>query len=852
MGGEIKRDSTLNTVPNYLIRVQTTTTTETRSGSTYRGTQKEKNQLWKPKIETQQEELGQLLINPSPPLAYTKMDEQNEQAFRYKIALMQQRADEVRNNSVLYGGDPIVTTTYTDPANEKLEQTFNNASKKAIETSMRALGLEPNENLPDLLNKYSAPLESNEGNDKTLEDIAATGTSLPEILSSISPAIQDMMDAATKQAQSVLNSILDNVDLEQSATTSRWVIRENMYENTANGTQDMQELFGTEGRFESAFDLSNVAKGSSGLQTESQDGSMELASGTMLTLEEQKTLAAYALYSAPKFYIPPMLVVNDEKGFQSLSGNSAGTGDLKCFIFLSIGNLAIEDATYPRNVPILKVPDADIDAVQDLGFGSGTIKISGVLWGESGYVRLQSLRELCKTRRALIWTAQETGAWLVFPQNVPGINTNAGSPGQYYFEFTLICVGKLKEDSRVKAINKQRMLAVERKFKQETAILTNSKSGFKLMSSMANSELNLGYVWDPAIGGYTQTSIEGASLGELIPDPEIATRTFGAGSATKTDTGEESPGTTETNYEFPQYKFPIFPKDPTDTIDDTVSESEFAKNDQEFRRADLIEAARKEQEKIDKNIGFGFWDWLKRPFQAHADKEIERMRKQYEKDPNTNFLPDDLPIIVAASTPFITASSTTLPLDTNIIDKYNNYVIDYSSMFNNRGTVGLSPSELYYWIGQLEGTLEALQVCHPDLMSAELLEELNASSWTLQEYSSAYGFYTKMLCDFFGELAKRNLPARDPKSTPSIVYSEEVYAAKKLSQYYKTSTEIARRQGTMPSNSTKPARHPTTISNNVIYKKRTPKTPSLLNIKTTTNNNRWTTTKTKTLRRPDE
>ena len=104
----------------------------------------------------------------------------------------------------------------------------------------------------------------------------------------------------------------------------------------------------------------------------------------------------------------------------------------------------------------------------------------------------------------------------------------------------------------------------------------------------------------------------------------------------------------------------------------------------------------------------------------------------------------------------------------------------------------------------------------------------------------------------FGELARRNLPAKDARATPSFVYIEETYLLKRLSQYYKTNAKIAKRQGAAPSLSVKPSRHNTTIYNNAMFRKRTSNVVSSLDIKTTTNNNRWAKPTTKTLKRPDE
>ena len=291
-----------------------------------------------------------------------------------------------------------------------------------------------------------------------------------------------------------------------------------------NGSNDTGRFEGALGFGASAAQTA-VSVSDSGGYTLDQELELQIPEKRFLSLDEQKQLAAYALYSVPKFYIPPMLIAN-QAGItaQFDASNSSGIGpNVRCFTFLSVGDLKIDDTTYPRNVPILKVPDADIDAVQDLGFGSGTIKASGRLWGEAGYARLHTLRELCKTRRPLIWTAQETGAWLVFPQNVPGVNTVANQPGQYFFEVTLICVGKISDkDPTVTAINKTRATLVENKFKKELALLTAMKR-FKEFSAKSS-----GYFWDP----YTQ-SVEAASdtnNGEISPSG----KTTGAGSSVPT------------------------------------------------------------------------------------------------------------------------------------------------------------------------------------------------------------------------------------------------------------------------------------------------------------------------------
>lgn len=220
-----------------------------------------------------------------------------------------------------------------------------------------------------------------------------------------------------------------------------------------------------------------------------------------LTLGEQRALAAYAQYSIPQFYIPPLLVTD--------TGNEKdlGKGDRAGFIFLNIGNLRIIDTTFPRNVPILKVPDADIDAVQDMGFGSGNIKVSGLLWAEAGFARLQTLRELCKSRRPLIWSSQETGPWYVFPLNVPGLNTVADKPHQYKFEVTFVCVAQLnKQDKVVEHYAKLRKRLVAKKFNREQAIIDAQNSvenrikSFDTLVGGNTNGVKKGYYYDPATG----------------------------------------------------------------------------------------------------------------------------------------------------------------------------------------------------------------------------------------------------------------------------------------------------------------------------------------------------------------
>lgn len=790
MSGEIKRDSVLESVQKYLKRLQAVTSGALSLDSTgarnkllqivsnTNGTSNVINELWK----------------------------------------------GLKNN---FGGienghwQPSVAANKNLPASsvvteQQLKSTFNNAANKAVETSMQALGLTPNTNLPKLLEQYSTP--SIDFENGTQAGLASLGLNLPALTSAISPSVQNIMNDATQQMQSAMLGATNNIDVNKSATSSNWVIREDPFVGTAGRTQDMQELFGTEGRFESAFDLSKVQEGNSGLQVEATDGSLELAAGQMLTLEEQKTLAAYALYSVPKFYIPPMLVVNDEKSFQAVGGDNGGTSNLKCFIFLSIGNLAIEDATYPRNTPILKVPDADIDAVQDLGFGSGTIKVSGVLWGEAGYVRLQSLKELCKTRRALIWTSQETGAWLVFPQNVPGTNTQADTPGQYKFDFTLICVGKLKEDGRVKTINKQRLLAVERKFKQETAILMSGANQFKLMSSKANSERNLGYVWDPAIGGYRQKEVNGPALGELIPDPKLTPKTTGQGSPLNVDDILAPPALPEFAYG-----------------DSAFKEDIWRHNKEDYENVRKQHAIMRERRRIQEKTA----EEVKVIAQSKSPQDVATALKDLKQRRPDLYTPIKYTPLPATEMALIPDNDTNLQ-----------YEIKYDMAFNQRGLIGLSPSELYYWIYAIELELQELEYIRPDRVLSEALEILKIT-WTFTDYEYLRGLYQQMLRDIFGELTRRTLPLRDAAKTPSKLYSEELYDEKKLSVYYQTNIKLAQQQGDYPSFSAKPGRFPTTIVSHTMHKK-TPQAPSLPEIKTTTNNNRWLPLKTKILKRADE
>lgn len=290
------------------------------------------------------------------------------------------------------------------------------------------------------------------------------------------------------------------------------------------------------GRYEGAYGFGQTAASAAPsvrdlapkIEDEQEFVEIDVAQKRFLSISEQKELASYALYGVPKFYIPPILMVNSANALAQLEGSGAEKSDVRCFIFISVGDLKIEDTTYPRNVPILKVPDADIDAVQDLGFGSGTIKVSGRLWGEAGYARLRTLRELCKTRRPLIWSAQETQAWLVFPQNVPGINTVANMPGQYFFEVTLVCVGKIADrDPIVKAALQTRTALVKHKFAREMAVLTAHKQ-FKKFSATGG-----GFFWNPA-DEETLVGQVSSGLSQVFPNTGGAS-TSGAGGLATTE-----------------------------------------------------------------------------------------------------------------------------------------------------------------------------------------------------------------------------------------------------------------------------------------------------------------------------
>jgi hypothetical protein len=154
----------------------------------------------------------------------------------------------------------------------------------------------------------------------------------------------------------------------------------------------------------------------------------------------------------------------------------------------------------------LKVPDADIDAVQDMGFGSGSIKVSGRLWGEAGYARLETLRELCKSRRPLIFISQETGAWYVMPQNVPGKNTAADKPYQYFFDVTFVCVAQLnEEDPTVQHYAKLRRELVRKKFNREMALIRAQNSVKERIKNFdtitgAGSGIQKGFYYDATSG----------------------------------------------------------------------------------------------------------------------------------------------------------------------------------------------------------------------------------------------------------------------------------------------------------------------------------------------------------------
>jgi hypothetical protein len=262
-----------------------------------------------------------------------------------------------------------------------------------------------------------------------------------------------------------------------------------------------------------------------------------------LTLSEQKALAAYCQYTLPKFYIPPLLVTDSSKKKQEQQ-KSEGGSELVGFIFVNIGDLKVEDATFPRNLPILKVPDADIDAVQDMGFGCGNIKISGRLWGEAGYARLQTLRELCKSRRPLIFISQETGPWYVMPQNVPGISTAADKPYQYFFDVTLVCVAQLNaEDPTIQQYAKMRRELVRKKFNREMAVIRAQnaiKERVKNFDTItgAGSGVQKGFYYDATNG----TASYNPDLQELSSS-DFASRTTGDGGMVNDESTKTSSST---------------------------------------------------------------------------------------------------------------------------------------------------------------------------------------------------------------------------------------------------------------------------------------------------------------------
>lgn len=255
------------------------------------------------------------------------------------------------------------------------------------------------------------------------------------------------------------------------------------------------------------------------------DDMVSTSKSKTLTLAEQKALAAYSQYSVPKFYIPPLLVSDSGKGMDDV-----GKGERVGFIFVNIGDLKVDDATFPRNLPILKVPDADIDAVQDMGFGCGNIKVSGRLWGEAGYARLQTLKELCKSRRPLIFISQETGPWYVMPQNVPGTNTAADKPYQYFFDVTFVCVAQLNaEDPVVQHYAKLRRELVRKKFNREMALINAQnaiKERIKNFDTItgAGSGIQKGFYYDANNG----TASYNPDLQEL-ENSNFASKTTGAG-----------------------------------------------------------------------------------------------------------------------------------------------------------------------------------------------------------------------------------------------------------------------------------------------------------------------------------
>lgn len=870
MSGEIKRNK-LDTVRNYFKRLQSIMTGSAQSDSGTRnqgasliaGTRSPANQaqerLWKSFASTglggfrngKWEEPTQLANGQIPGISATP--DQLVKEF-----------DRAANNAAIVSMSALGINTGASLPDLMQQLLYNRNATRDVESEHIVPGL-----TDQLENTNKIPGGS--GSDAKIAGASPTmgagftslGTLEPQQSTTISPELQGAMDSALSWAEKVMLGFLGVPDSSKTPGTANWVVVEDMYKGTVNKTQDMQELFGTEGRFESAFDLSPANQGSAGEQDEASQ--FEIPEGKMLTLEEQKTLAAYSLYSAPKFYIPPMLVSNND----DINGGGSGTNGLKCFIFLSIGNLVVTDTTYPRNVPILKVPDADIDAVQDLGFGSGTIKVAGILWGEAGYARLQTLRELCKTRRALIWTAQETGAWLVYPQNVPGVNTDAQRPGQYFFELTMICVGKINSsDSKVDKINQQRIAMVKRKMKQELAILTNAESGFKLFSSKMNSSsgILLGYVWDPNTGNYKQAGgnssgnpgdAKDLSGGELAPsNTDLRSRTSGAGGLT--DYSDI--------YGFPLRGPPNSPKNPMQPKNNTNKEvmkpssnsalpnsTRFVGKSSGLTPAEIsgnIEHIMKEYNLtrdsatllynnhydpstgLVRTIVYANEETHQGTFSAsvrQSDTEGFRALTTIARNNNStvnNIIRSNMPIFVRLLQTTGATASEAVASETT-----------YTNLFGSgRNIHEASPSELYYWCSIGEWVLSNV-----DFAGLEGAAE-----------------NTRLLViAIFGELSKRNLPARDASKTPSLLFVDSAvssgYTASRLEESRRDSYRLATRQGLTPSFTETKGRFPVAISNNVPPRATVANHPyAIPTYRTKTNTNKWVPQKTKILKKPEE
>jgi len=749
---------------------------------------------------------------------------------------------------------------------KQIQTGVNNGAKKAIELSMTALGKDIGSSLPSLLSQYANPtsneLSTNSTTTKDGAGFSFLGLNMSDIYNATSPLLGDVLGEAAQQTQRLLQGVAGISDSTQPSTAGSWVIVDDMYKGTVSKTQDMQELFGTEGRFESAFDLSKMKKGATGTQLDFSNENFEYPPGKLLTLEEQKTLAAYALYSAPKFYIPPMLVVNDEKDFQQLGGQGSGTDSLKCFIFLSVGNLVISDATYPRNVPILKIPDADIDAVQDLGFGSGTIKVSGVLWNEAGYARLQTLRELCKTRRPLIWSAQETGAWLVFPQNVPGLNTTASAPGQYTFELTLICVGKLTDNNTVRAINKQRALSVERKYKQELAILVSGENQFKLFSSKMNSASNIlmGYVWDPGVGDYKQAAAGGEalkdlSLGEIIPDPDFKTKTTGTGSGITTDDTSSKLKDRSKAKSIQELMDDPFISTKSLGGQPAPGDKIVPENDR-HSPANVLARMRKATDYVPNPVPapspdrppLPDWqrEWL--DYELNKLEEWTGDKNQFTPKPKPmseseakfiKMIEDGRPEWLRRMGGDLNVFATTPEHDLIKTPETIWLFIDLAYFFgDNRGIKEASPSEIYYWISATD----------------ELLSDVD-NHFSLPDYAAFEGTVelNKILLK---ELNIRGLPIRDASRQPGAIVVNSAYAksynTKNLLEYYDSNVDMAIKNNLALSLPERRARFSVGVENNAPPSKLSPSPSSSENYKTTTNNNTWVTKKTKIIRRADQ